>query len=235
MGCLAHLIQVTRFKCGGLVVAVCASDMLSDGKSLFHFVTAWSELSRTGKTDKILDHNRGAVQLSTPRPDPLEYAAPTASKEGTLRVYEVNASVVEVIKREVKKSSDGSYVSTYDSIYAHLWKSVSSLPFSVNGGKDICMANVVEGRDRFYQHPVPNLLGNVFMSMAPPRIPTADLQKMPLSTIARKIRERLLSYTRETWLSPETRAEFFALFCNENIVPWVVSSLSSFPLYSLEF
>ncbi|CAM6086432.1 unnamed protein product [Calypogeia fissa] len=36
-------VQVTRFKCGRLVVAVTFSHMLADGKSLFDFMIAWSD------------------------------------------------------------------------------------------------------------------------------------------------------------------------------------------------
>jgi hypothetical protein len=229
-------IQVTRFNCGGLVVAVCSNHTLADGKSLFHFMTAWSDLSRTGKTDKVMDHNRGAIQSSTPRPLPSEFVLTLAHPERRMKCYEVNASVVEELKREVKESADGAYVSTNDCIYAHLWKSVSSLPYSINAGKDIGMASIVEGRERFYPQPVPNLLGNVWTFMTPPRIPTADLVKMPVSAIARKIREKLLSAKRETWLSPETRADFVALVTDyQNTIPWVVSSWISFPMYSIDF
>ncbi|CAM6128976.1 unnamed protein product [Calypogeia fissa] len=229
-------VQVTRFKCGGLVVAATFSHMLADGKSFLDFMTAWSDLSRTNKTGKILDHNRGAVQPSTPRPLPSSDIANCAkTAEGQMKVYEVNASVIESLKRQVKESAEGAYVSTNDCIYALIWKSVASLPFSSNQGKKICMATAVEGRNRFYDPPVPNLLGNIIASMTPPKISNTELLNMPLSLIASKIREKTNATARESWLSPESQEEFMEIMNSDRVISWAMSSWSAFPMYSINF
>ncbi|CAM6126856.1 unnamed protein product [Calypogeia fissa] len=228
-------VQVTRFNCGGLVVAVTFSHMLADAKSFFNFMTAWSDLSRTNKTGKILDHNRGAVQPSTPRPLPSSDIARAKTAGTQMKVYEVNASVIESLKRQVKESAEGAYVSTNDCIYAHIWKSVASLPFSKNQGKELGMATIVEGRNRFYDPPVPNLLGNVFTTMTAPKISNMELLNMPVSLIASKIREKTNATARESWLSPESQEEFMEILVSDRVIPWVMSSWSAFPMYSINF
>lgn len=115
----------------------------------------------------------------------------------------MSASAIQAVKKEVKQRGDGTYVSTMDCIFAHSWKSLSSLPFAILGGKEIGMLNTVEGRTKFYDPPVPNLLGNVVVNLRAPTIPPAELLTMPLSEIAIKIREKMIGTKRETWLSPE--------------------------------
>ncbi|CAM6122099.1 unnamed protein product [Calypogeia fissa] len=270
--------QVTRFRCGGLVVAVTFNHMLADGKSLLQFLTAWSDFSRTGTTDMIMDHNRAAIQGENPGSLPSDTFddAPTTnpwktkSYEGTTdmimdhnraaiqgenpgslpsdtfddapttnpwktKSYEVRASVIESLKREVNKSGDGAYVSTMDCIYAHMLKSASSLPFSITGGKEIGVLNAVDGRTRFYDPPVPNLLGNITTIMRAPKIKTDELLNMPLSIIATKIRDKIATTKRETWLSPERVGEAMDVFVNKNILPWGQTCWSSFPMYSIYF
>ncbi|CAM6128488.1 unnamed protein product [Calypogeia fissa] len=228
--------QVTRFRCGGLVVAVTFNHMLADGRSLLQFLTAWSDFSRTGTTDMIIDHNRAAIQGENPISSPSDAFdnAPTTNPWKT-KSYEVRASVIESLKREVNKSGDGAYVSTMDCIYAHMLKSVSSLPFSIIGGKEIGMLNVIDGRTRFYDPPVPNLLGNVVTNMRAPKIKTNELLNMPLSIIATKIRDKVATTKRETWLSPERVGEAMDAFVNKNIVTWGQTCWSSFPMYSVDF
>ncbi|CAM6113787.1 unnamed protein product [Calypogeia fissa] len=228
--------QVTRFRCGGLVVAVTFSHMHADGKSFLQFLTAWSDFSRTGTTDMIMDHNRAAIDGENPGslPSKTFNDAPITDPWKT-KCYEVRASVIESLKREVNKSGDGAYVSTMDCIYAHMLKSVSSLPFSITGGKEIGVLNAVEGRTRFYDPPVPNLLGNAITIMTAPKIKTDELLNMPLSIIATKIREKLATTTRETWLSRERLAEAMDVSVNKNILAWKQTCWSSFPLYSLDF
>lgn len=75
-----------------------------------------------------------------------------------------------------------------DCIFAHLWKTLASLP--VTRGKEMGMLSAVDGRTKFYDPPLPNLLGNVLVSIRVPNIPTADLLKMPVSFIASNIREK---------------------------------------------
>ncbi|CAM6113793.1 unnamed protein product [Calypogeia fissa] len=228
--------QVTRFRCGGLVVAVTFNHMLADGKSLLQFLTAWSDFSRTGTTDMIMDHNRAAIQGENPGNLPSDtFDDATTTNPWKTKSYEVRASVIESLKREVNKSGDGAYVSTMDCIYAHMLKSVSSLPFSITGGKEIGMLNSVDGRTRFYDPPVPNLLGNVTTNMRAPKIKTDELLNMPLSIIATKIRDKIATTKRETWLSPERVGEAMDAFVNKNILPWGQTCWSSFPMYSIDF
>jgi hypothetical protein len=156
-----------------------------------------------------------------PRLLPSKYAAELAHAKRRFKCYKVNASVLKALKREVNESADGTYVTTNDHIYAHMWTSVSSWPITVNEGKDIGIASVVKGGDRFYRHPLPILLDNVWTFMTLPRILTADLLKMfVLDTIASKIPEKLLSVGRETWLPPETRTEFVSIITDKIIIPW---------------
>lgn len=51
-------VQITRFACGGLVLAVTFNHATTDGKGYFSFLTAWSDLSRTVETSVKVDHNR---------------------------------------------------------------------------------------------------------------------------------------------------------------------------------
>ncbi|CAM6084707.1 unnamed protein product [Calypogeia fissa] len=103
---------------------------------------------------------------------------------GKIKVYLVSASVIKSLKREAQVSVNALF-------HAHIWKTVSSLPFSITGGRDIAVGTAIVGRTRFNDPPEPNLLGNVYTMIVSPQLSTADLVNMRLSLIASKIQEKV--------------------------------------------
>lgn len=83
--------QVTRFKCGGLTVALTGNHMLADGQSVFDFTKAWSDFSRTNTTDKKMDYNRAKIDPSNQASIPGDtFVNPPPSHIWAVKCYEVN-------------------------------------------------------------------------------------------------------------------------------------------------
>ncbi|CAM6085523.1 unnamed protein product [Calypogeia fissa] len=232
-------LQITRFKCGGLVLALTFNHQLTDGLGFVKFLTAWFDIAQTNETTIEVDHNRAQIDKVLATPPPISDAASTNGvrspkmRTWAMKAFEVSASTINSIKLEVPdiKEHGGGYVSTVDCIAAHMWRSLVGLPSSILGGKEVAVVNTVEGRARFYDTPLSSVCANVLSYMVPPKIPSNELRKMPLASIASKLRETFQTTRREEWLGLE-RLETFA---NNEFAAIQITSWLKFPLYEFDF
>ncbi|CAM6083503.1 unnamed protein product [Calypogeia fissa] len=247
-------VQITRFKCGGVVLAVTFNHMSTDGRGFFNFMKAWSDLSRTNDTKVAVDHNRARAEIAqigalmSSKRAGLTDTASTEQGSGlsvepaklglwAMKSFEIASSTIKTLKEEAKQSQQGcsGYVSTEDCIVAHLWRSLGFLPSSLLGGKDLAVTRVVEGRSRFYDPPLTDLCGNVFTVLLPPKIPNDEVQTMPLASIASELNDALNGVRREEWLSLEMCGKVLQAFgSNQLAVMWTTSWLK-FPMYEMDF
>ncbi|CAM6112274.1 unnamed protein product [Calypogeia fissa] len=245
-------VQVTRFSCGGVVIAPTFNHMLTDGKGFFNFLTAWSDLSRTNETTmNKVDFNRELAEKSsfkeycskrfvTKAPVTSVPLTTTATKleQWTFKALEVSASAIETLKQEAREKSKCApgFVSTGDCILAHVWKSLSRQSSSILAGKKKLVFTMnVEGRSRCYDPSIPDLCGNVTATMVAPQIPIHELQEMSVASIASKIREKLHNTKREEWLSFERLEATSELFSSAEFAVIRTTSWSAFPLYDIDF
>lgn len=265
-------VQVTRFKCGGIVVAVTFNHCHTDGRGFFSFMRAWSDLCRTNETAVMADHSRAMTDIPSFTNLILEQTSATASstdgvhgidgvedggcKNGrepwAFKAFEVNGSVIKSLKQDAEQGNDsndregagegndsndkgGGYVSSVDCIVAHVWRSLARLPCSLLGERELSVGIDVEGRNRFYEPPVPDLCGNVLTVMSTPKIGLNELREMPLASIARKLREKLQTTSREEWLGLERFRESIEAFESRKFAVMPTTSWFNFPMYDIDF
>ncbi|CAM6108577.1 unnamed protein product [Calypogeia fissa] len=241
-------IQLTRFKCGGLVLAVTCNHMSTDAKGFFNFMTAWSDLSRTNETEMKVDYNREKIEIPSitelfPDRDITsstgvgsDQPAPKLGLWAT-KAYEVSASTIQSLKKEAKENKVGTagYVSTGDCIVAHLWRSLAGIPSSLLGQREPTVTRTVEGRTRFYDPPIPNLCGNVVTSLLAPSIPKNELLDMPVVSIASRLRDTLQATRREDWFSMERYGKMLKIFDKTKFAPMMITSWTNFCVYGIDF
>lgn len=234
-------VQVTRFACGGVVIAITFNHMLTDGKGFFNFLSAWADLSRTDATAITVDHNRGWTENSSFKDYLSKHAVKASGQtklgEWAFKAFEVSASTIESLKRGVEDINKCAprFVSTGDCILAHVWKSLSRQPSSMVAGKELLVTMNVEGRRRFYDPPKPDLCGNITVTMVAPEIPTHEVREMPVVSIASKIREKLHTTKREEWLGFERLKATFDAFQSSKFAVIRTTSWFAFPLYDIDF
>ncbi|CAM6086785.1 unnamed protein product [Calypogeia fissa] len=230
--------QVTRFKCGGLVVAVNFNHVHTDVNGFCTFMTAWSEVSR-GNAVKEEDFDRKQVHVSAlanidrDAQDGLSYV----TRPWVMKSWEVSASAIKSVKQEAKEVKDGpGFVSTQDCIAAHLWCGMARIPPSVTRGKEPRITIVAEGRRRFFDPPLSKeYTANCISPVMPARVPGKELAEMPVASVACGIRQQLESIKTEEWLEEKRWKAILGEFANGDSVVISITSTFKTPLYEIDF
>ncbi|CAL1352815.1 unnamed protein product [Linum trigynum] len=187
------LIQVTRFRCGGVCLGVAGHHTLSDGGGLGTFVITWCNLARGFPADKnptpFLD--RTILRSRTP-PSPLfqhtEYeSSPAALPPLFLTPTEILDIPIQQIKQLKGKAI--SY-STYEVMAAHIWRCVTIARRLADQRKPITLHISVDGRQRFNPPLPPGYFGNCVFHAKAVASP-AELASESLEQTAERIRRAI--------------------------------------------
>lgn len=213
----AAFVQVTRFNCGGIVVALTWSHIVADMTGAVSFLTAWSEISRTGSTDIVPEHNRSAVSIEHPcsntettssngtlsAPPPSVSPSEAAKIQQVLqtkflaRTLHVRKEAMDKLKQEARK--DHPEVSTMDCLSAHLWRSLAKVFVEAGISDTTRFTTAVEGRSKMGLSPT--YFGNVITTATLIGIPTSEILSKPLSHAASLIRKGIRGISSETYWS----------------------------------
>ncbi|EFJ38141.1 BAHD family acyltransferase, clade IV [Selaginella moellendorffii] len=142
------LVQVTSFKCGGIVLGVAWHHRLADGQAFFSFMDNWSRLTRgaplacspfrdrsalnAGETAQPLQDDYlllSPPQAPAPAPDPGAAKTPPLAA----RKFHFSMDLLQRIKRRAggdsstdePASSTTRGVTTFESLTAHLWRCIT--------------------------------------------------------------------------------------------------------------
>ncbi|TVU39811.1 hypothetical protein EJB05_13251, partial [Eragrostis curvula] len=136
------LLQVTRFKCGGVCLGVNAHHYVADGISTSHFVNSWAQLCRGARISSAPFIDRTLLRA---RADPsliqhVEYLPPppalpaTAAKllrlsaataDEAVGIFKLTRSDLARLRSRLPASSERRRPSTFAVVAAHLWRCVS--------------------------------------------------------------------------------------------------------------
>ncbi|KAF5200739.1 Spermidine hydroxycinnamoyl transferase [Thalictrum thalictroides] len=137
------LVQLTRFKCGGISIGVAISHIVADGKGALEFISSWANFAR-GENKLVVEpyHDRNVFYkgdpLSKPRFDHHELKAfPTLighddaeeerKKECTNTMLKLSKTQVNKLKEMANEGKDATsrHYSRYEAIAAHIWRCAS--------------------------------------------------------------------------------------------------------------
>ena len=256
------LVQLTKFRCGGVSIGISMSHAMADGFAAIYFINLWAKLSR-GETleqddmpflDRTILKRREPLTPSAPNqpvfmPVPVLLGASDSiaeeRKDTTVELLKLTQEQVEKIKMKASKEiviKDRPY-SRYEAITAHIWKSASKARHNEYHQPTLVriLANI---RNRLISNPP--LPRNYFGNAIVPTFSTChsgDIISNPLSYTAQRIREGIEILTDEYITSqrdfiasqPDVvslRASFRAFLGTPNIH---VVSWTSLPLYEADF
>ncbi|CAA3033727.1 agmatine coumaroyltransferase-2-like [Olea europaea subsp. europaea] len=201
-------VQLTRFKCGSLVVGFTAHHFVADGNSTSNFLVAWGQACRGVEISPLPFHDR---TIFTPRNPPVfefehkgvEFICKNFSKAHNFNhnsivdnivLHKVHYTVEFLAKLKVKASSTKGNnnikpFSTFESLLAHLWRAITkSRRLSELETTHVRIS--VDGRHRLNPK-VPNeYVGNLVL-WAFPTTKVKTLLEEPLSYAAKLIHDAI--------------------------------------------
>ncbi|CAO2174102.1 unnamed protein product [Urochloa humidicola] len=199
-------VQVVSFACGGFTVAWCTNHVAVDGSALSMFVSAWSELARSGTlpAGSRPNHDRSVFRprttpsymdsfnkAFTPLHAERQVNALTTEQSFVERLYYIEASDIARL-REAASRDDGERATRFQAVSAYLWKALAGV---VGTADEHCrMQWWVDGRRRLtkpeLRAAIRNYIGNVTTTAI--REASVDgVQRMALPDVSAMVREAI--------------------------------------------
>ncbi|KAB1223372.1 Heat shock cognate 70 kDa protein 2 [Morella rubra] len=138
------LVQLTRFRCGGVCVGTAISHTVSDGIGCVNFLNSWAKLARGDdlRDDEMPFHDRTVLRshepLRPPRFDHIEFTKPPLiigcsdakaeqRKETTVTLQRITKEQIEGLVKEATELPDQNMLMTrprtkYEAISSHMWR-----------------------------------------------------------------------------------------------------------------
>ncbi|KAL7152601.1 hypothetical protein ABFS83_04G108700 [Erythranthe nasuta] len=182
------LIQLTRFKCGGVCLGHGNQHHLSDGPAALRFTKTWFDLARSLATataavadaaaavappfmDRTLLRARDPPQ---PRFTHIEYhrggTPPQPNSEKTYSVFKLTSDQINALKAKCNVDSDGrngpfpaTRYTTFEVLAGHVWRCVSEAR-GLPGDQETKLYVSTDGRSRLSPPLPPGYFGNVNFS-----------------------------------------------------------------------
>ncbi|TYG67200.1 hypothetical protein ES288_D05G059300v1 [Gossypium darwinii] len=203
------LVQVTRFKCGGVGFGIGIQHTLADGPTSVHFINSLAEIARglPLSTRPCIDRSLLRARVP-PTPTfhhveydpPLSMAAtkgPRSDPETTVSVFKLTRDQLNTLKAKANKNSDGGVYSTYNSLAAHIWRCVNKARCLLDD-QATKLYIPIDGRSRLRPSLPPGYLGNVIF-MSATIASHGDIQSESFSDTAKRI-QNILSRTDDEYL-----------------------------------
>ncbi|KAH7855719.1 hypothetical protein Vadar_028089 [Vaccinium darrowii] len=206
------LVQITRFRCGGLSLGLAISHVMADGTSLRNFMSVWAQIARGNPLDVVLPYlDRTALLARDPPtlrynherfdPPPLlmnqSDSDEERNKRTTVVMLHLSKTQVERLKNMANDSRaiESRPYSRYEAVAGHLWRCTCKAREHKNDQitKLYFQVNI---RDRM-KPPLPRgYFGNAIIRVAATSR-SGKLMTMPLSYGSSKIREAIEMVTHD--------------------------------------
>ncbi|BAT76760.1 hypothetical protein LR48_Vigan627s002300 [Vigna angularis] len=205
------LVQLTKFKCGGICIGVTLSHAVVDGPSALHFVCEWARLSRGEPLRTVPFLDRKILRAGEPPLVPLtkchvhtEFNDPPfllgrtdnreeREKETTMDFVKISKTQIERLQKRANESSprprnDRGY-SRYESVTGHIWRCASKAREHKENQPTV-LTVIVDSRGRM-KPPLPEgYFGNANLDSVACSL-AGDLVSEPLGYTASRIREAI--------------------------------------------
>ncbi|KAL3745921.1 hypothetical protein ACJRO7_014940 [Eucalyptus globulus] len=212
------LVQVTKFKCGGLTLSFSMSHAVADGPSALHFMTEWARLARGERLSvepyydrKVLWVGDDPSSTLPPRPRHLEHSEfnpppllightnnlEERKKKTTVAMLKLTRTQVEAQKNAANKERAGQHrpYTRYETVAAHIWRCACKArkhkpeqPTAVG----IC----VDSRHRLHPPLKLGYFGNATLDVVAAGM-SGELVSSPLGCTSSKIREAIERVTHD--------------------------------------
>ncbi|KAL8502091.1 hypothetical protein ACS0TY_021273 [Phlomoides rotata] len=198
---MKNLVQLTRFKCGGVSLGVANEHHLSDGVSALHFFNSWADIAR-GQPIGIPPFFDRTLLAARDFPRPhfphVEYQPPPPlttpldnNSETTFSIFKLRRDQLNALKAKCKEDEDGKMLSysTYEVVTGHVWRCVC-MARGLPGDQETKLHMPVDGRSRLRPQLPSGYFGNVIFSATPIAL-CGELASKPLRFAVGKVHEAI--------------------------------------------
>ncbi|KAG9444251.1 hypothetical protein H6P81_015591 [Aristolochia fimbriata] len=196
------VVQVTRFKCGGVTVGTGLHRFAADGISALHFINHWADIAWLGDAAELAVEPYFDRTLLRPRDPPapsfphVEYhsAAASANVTGPLAAALLTLTQEQLSHLKWKATSeDGAPMAksytTYEALTGHIWRCACKAR-DLPDAQESKVYLYAEGRNRLQPPLPPGFFGNPIF-LATPIATVGDLVSRPLSCAAGQVQKAL--------------------------------------------
>ncbi|XP_042503647.1 shikimate O-hydroxycinnamoyltransferase-like [Macadamia integrifolia] len=199
------LLQVTRFKCGGVSLGVGLQHHLADGMSAIHFINTWAEVARglditiPPFIDRTLLRGRDPP---TPAFHHIEYQHPPSMKTllqtkysqlgtdtTTVSLFKISLEDLNILKAKSKEGNTVNY-SSYEVLAGHVWRCACKAR-GIPDDQETKLTIATDGRSRLRPQLPLGYFGNVVFSATPIAL-SGDLTSNPPTYTVGKIHDALM-------------------------------------------
>lgn len=247
------VVQVTKFKCGGVCLGVGFQHTLGDGTTGFHFINSWADTARGSSPviapfiDRTLLRARDPPtikfhHLENDPPPSMKSTLETRSddpKSYIVSTFKLTVDQLNTLNAKANSKSATKY-SVFKILAAHIWRCISKAR-GLSGDQPTKLHFPVDGRFRLNPPLPPGYFGKVIFLCAVVS-QAGDLESEPFSDTTKRIHEGLLQindeYLRSALDYLEKMSDIRSLKrgadghrCpNLLIIPW-----NRFPIYDADF
>ncbi|KAL9230556.1 hypothetical protein vseg_005894 [Gypsophila vaccaria] len=199
------MVQLTRFKCGGVSIGFAQHHHVCDGMAHFEFNNSWARVAKGLGLALDPVHDR-YLHLQPRNPPQIKYEhtqfepfVPSLPKElsggkatTSQTLFKLTREQINTLKQNLDLSNTTNKLSTYEVVAGHVWRSVSKAR-GLPEDQEIKLIMPLDGRSRLNNPSLPKgYCGNViFLGVSTSTV--GDLSSEPLTCIASKVHETLKS------------------------------------------
>ncbi|KAL4386118.1 hypothetical protein GQ457_09G013230 [Hibiscus cannabinus] len=150
------VVQVTKFKCGGVCFGVGFQHTLGDGASALHFINSWADTARGSSPDIAPFIDRTLLRARVPptvKFHHVEHDPPPSMKSHSddpkpciVSTFKLTADQLNTLQAKANANSAIKY-STFKILAAHLWRCISKAR-GISGDQSTKLHFPVDGRFR---------------------------------------------------------------------------------------
>ncbi|CAL1358707.1 unnamed protein product [Linum trigynum] len=201
------VLQVTRFKCGGVCLGIGVHHMVADGASALQFINTWSEMARGGgcilrntAATTVQSFDRTILRARdppTPKFHHTEYdthptmviPTPLIPSTPIIHMMKITQNQITSLKNKANITLSGNRYSNHDILTAHIWRCATRAR-GLPDGQPTKLQISVDGRSRLNPTMPPTFFGNVIFHATP--IATAgELAAETIADTADRIRRAI--------------------------------------------
>ncbi|XP_022762417.1 omega-hydroxypalmitate O-feruloyl transferase-like [Durio zibethinus] len=198
-------VQITSFKCGGIVLGVAMNHVLVDGKALADFLNSWSQITKglplsvVPFLDRTILSARQPPLIDIPHPEYVRKERPT--KNASLQfpeplVYQsfcVEPKKLYQLKQLAKEGEFAAPPSSFEVISALMWI-MRTKAFKIEPHKTTKLLIAVDGRPK-YKPPLPECFFGNGIAFSCAQCTARDLVQKPFSFAVKIVHESIKEVT----------------------------------------
>ncbi|KAI6678561.1 hypothetical protein NL676_039357 [Syzygium grande] len=241
-------VQVTTFKCGGIVVGIVMNHVLVDGKALTDFIACWTDLARAKPPSALPFLDRSVLRPRQPPRIDLphhEYAPRDRRSEGIVNpqtkplVYRSLCfkphTLIQLKKESTITACNGSSIvpTTFEVISALAWISRTKA-LRIGPHETMKLLTAVDGRPKF-DPPLPSGYFGNGIAWSCAECSAGELTHKPFSFAVQKVHEALQSVTENYIRSAIDHVELNRVLVDCGGNACCISKWSRLPFYNMDF